>query len=243
MTDTEPLTRTCNICQPAVQPALDEGLSGVVRAPAVPERFKGPAEAPTDYLCPACSSRARTRTFAFLISQARAFLPSEGHALLVAGLRHEQRLLRKRFARLTHVSLQGDLGDPGCIVGTDIRAMPDAPSSAFDLAAASAVLDHVPELDRAFAEIQRVLKPGGVFVFHIAPGHILYDPAATVRVRPPRETAAGVEPALPTCSFGRGFIEASARAAGFEVQAHDLRDPVSDLVVGWWLARKPLAVS
>lgn len=229
----------CNICQPAVQPALDEGLSAVVRATPDPERFKGPAEAPSDYLCPACSSRARTRTFATLVSQARAFLPSEGHALLVAGLRHEQRLLRKRFAEVTHVSLQGDLGDPACKTGVDIRAMPEVPGGAFDLVAASAVLDHVPELDQAFAEVWRVLKPGGVFVFHIAPGHILYDPAATVRVRPPRETAPGAEPALPTCSFGRGFIEQAARDAGFQIEGHDLRDPVSDLVVGWWVARKP----
>ena len=35
----------------------------------------------------------------------------------------------------------------------------------FDLVVGHAVLHHIPDLDRAFAEILRVLKPGGRFVF------------------------------------------------------------------------------
>jgi ubiquinone/menaquinone biosynthesis C-methylase UbiE len=35
----------------------------------------------------------------------------------------------------------------------------------FDLVIGHAVLHHIPDLDRAFAEIMRVLKPGGRFVF------------------------------------------------------------------------------
>ncbi|MBO0841427.1 MAG: class I SAM-dependent methyltransferase, partial [Sciscionella sp.] len=37
--------------------------------------------------------------------------------------------------------------------------------ASFDLVVGHAVLDHIPDLDQAFAEIMRVLKPGGRFVF------------------------------------------------------------------------------
>lgn len=229
--------RGCNLCRPERQAALDAGLREPLRPDPLPAQFRGRAEAPSDYLCPACSSRARARTLASVISQARAFLPVEGRALLIAGVRHEQRLLRKRFAAVDHVALTGDQGDPDCIVGTDLRAMPDVGSDAYDAVVASAVLDYVPELAAAFAEIKRVLKPGGVFLFHIAPGRLVDDPKATVKVR---EAAAGGEDAMPTCVFGRGHVAATAEAAGLAITSHELRDPLSELTMTWWTARKPL---
>lgn len=241
MADGEPITHRCNICAPELQRALNQGSSAGLRAAPEPGRFRGPADAPNDYLCPRCASKARTRTFATLLSQARAFLPAEGEALLVAGVRHEQRLLRRTFAGVAHVSLVGDLGDADCRVGVDIRAMPEVESDLFALAVASAVLDHVPELDQAFSEVFRVLRPGGVFLFHISPARMLFDPKATVRVRLPAPAAPGAEPPLPSCSFGPRHVADQARAAGFEIAVHQLRDPLTDLGVTWHVARKPAA--
>src|SRR5688572_23959104 len=39
------------------------------------------------------------------------------------------------------------------------------PDASFDLLLGHAVLHHLPELDRAFAEFRRVLRPGGVLLF------------------------------------------------------------------------------
>ena len=44
------------------------------------------------------------------------------------------------------------------------RTLPFA-DDAFDLVLGHAVLHHIPHLDRAFAEFQRVLRPGGEFLF------------------------------------------------------------------------------
>jgi SAM-dependent methyltransferase len=49
-------------------------------------------------------------------------------------------------------------------VAADAEALPFADES-FDLVLGHAVLHHVPDLDRAFAEFRRVLRPGGTVVF------------------------------------------------------------------------------
>ena len=45
----------------------------------------------------------------------------------------------------------------------DVQALP-FPDASFDVVVAAWMLYHVPELDRALAEIARVLRPGGTFV-------------------------------------------------------------------------------
>ncbi len=49
-------------------------------------------------------------------------------------------------------------------VEADAEALPFADAS-FDLVFGHAVLHHIPDLDRAFAEFRRVLRPGGVLAF------------------------------------------------------------------------------
>ncbi|MFZ2193476.1 MAG: class I SAM-dependent methyltransferase [Candidatus Moraniibacteriota bacterium] len=45
-----------------------------------------------------------------------------------------------------------------------VESMPEIKSSQYDLAFANYVLEHVASLDRAVAEIYRILKPGGYFI-------------------------------------------------------------------------------
>jgi SAM-dependent methyltransferase len=47
----------------------------------------------------------------------------------------------------------------------DVRDMHDIPSASIDLAYSRAVMEHLEEPERAYAEIARVLKPGGQYVF------------------------------------------------------------------------------
>jgi ubiquinone/menaquinone biosynthesis C-methylase UbiE len=49
-------------------------------------------------------------------------------------------------------------------VAADAESLPFADRS-FDLVLGHAVLHHLPDLDRAFAEFRRVLRPGGTIVF------------------------------------------------------------------------------
>jgi ubiquinone/menaquinone biosynthesis C-methylase UbiE len=55
------------------------------------------------------------------------------------------------------------LADVSTVV-TEAEALPFEDES-FDLVLGHAVLHHIPDLDRAFAEFKRVLRPGGVIVF------------------------------------------------------------------------------
>jgi ubiquinone/menaquinone biosynthesis C-methylase UbiE len=58
-----------------------------------------------------------------------------------------------------------DLGLAGVsTVATEAERLPFAEES-FDLVFGHAVLHHVPDLDRAFAEFRRVLRPGGMIAF------------------------------------------------------------------------------
>ena len=50
----------------------------------------------------------------------------------------------------------------GRVADAETIPMPD---SSVDLVVGHAVLHHIPDLDQAFREILRVLKPGGRFVF------------------------------------------------------------------------------
>src|SRR5215212_695954 len=49
-------------------------------------------------------------------------------------------------------------------VGTEAEELPFADES-FDLVFGHAVLHHIPDLDKAFAEFRRVLRPGGMIAF------------------------------------------------------------------------------
>jgi ubiquinone/menaquinone biosynthesis C-methylase UbiE len=57
-----------------------------------------------------------------------------------------------------------ELGLPVSTVRTEAEQLPFADAS-FDLAFGHAVLHHIPDLERAFAEFNRVLRPGGTIVF------------------------------------------------------------------------------
>lgn len=55
-------------------------------------------------------------------------------------------------------------------IACDAEALPFEDES-FDLVLGHAVLHHLPHLDDAFAEFERVLRPGGVFLFAGEPSH------------------------------------------------------------------------
>jgi ubiquinone/menaquinone biosynthesis C-methylase UbiE len=77
-------------------------------------------------------------------------------------------------------------------VNTAVTGAEDLPfdDASFDLVMGHAVLHHLPDLERAFGEFHRVLKPGGTLVFAGEPSHY-GDRLAQV----PKRAAAAVAPA------------------------------------------------
>jgi SAM-dependent methyltransferase len=146
-------------------------------------------------------------------------------------------------------------------LGLEVRALrADAESlpfrdQSFDLVLGHAVLHHLPDLERAFSEFHRVLKPGGAIVFAGEPsrvgdrlaaipkrGAIAMAPAwrRALRAAPPPPPARGpgsanrddhgLEPAVDIHAFSPEDLVALARAAGFV----DVRVRGEELLANWF---------
>jgi SAM-dependent methyltransferase len=79
------------------------------------------------------------------------------------------RHLRRRFARVTVSELFDDVpaGEfRNAVQCQDVQRLTYA-DGAFDLVTSTEVFEHVPDDSRAFAEIHRVLRPGGFLVFTV----------------------------------------------------------------------------
>jgi SAM-dependent methyltransferase len=92
------------------------------------------------------------------------------------------RYLRRAFPHLTVSELFDDV-PPGAFRGgvqcQDVQALTYADAS-FDVVTSTEVLEHVPDDCRAFAELHRVLRPGGVLVFTVP---LMEAPATLERAR------------------------------------------------------------
>jgi SAM-dependent methyltransferase len=146
-------------------------------------------------------------------------------------------------------------------LGLEVRALrADAESlpfrdQSFDLVLGHAVLHHLPDLERAFSEFHRVLRPGGAIVFAGEPsrvgdrlaaipkrGAIAVAPAwrRVLRVAPPPPPARGpgsenrddhgLEPVVDIHAFSPEDLVALARAAGFV----DARVRGEELLANWF---------
>ena len=102
-------------------------------------------------------------------------------------------------------------------------------SASIDVAMARTVLEHVPNPHEFFAELHRVLKPGGMFAINTTnllgyPGLISacipnrFHTAVISRVQPGREDK-DVFPTLYRCNT-KWAIERAARRAGFDVAVY-----------------------
>jgi ubiquinone/menaquinone biosynthesis C-methylase UbiE len=140
-------------------------------------------------------------------------------------------------------------------VATDAETLPFADAS-FDLVLGHAILHHIPDLDRAFAEFHRVLRPGGTVVFAGEPsrygdrlaqvpkrGAAAVAPLwrRAIRARPAGSAQNGngdgahaedhaLERFVDIHAFAPGDLAAHARRAGFA----DVRVQGEELVANWF---------
>ena len=186
-----------------------------------------------------------------------------GAVLTKLGLGHEARVyemssrgalcrhLRRTFAQVTMSELFDDVAPGGFRDGVQCQ---DAQrltygDAAFDLVTSTEVFEHVPDDRRAFGEIHRVLRPGGVLLFTVP----LMD-AATTLERARRENGAivhllepeyhgdrlrGRRKVLAFRTYGLDILD-RLRAVGFEAGVERIDDAAHAIADGKVvLGRKP----
>jgi SAM-dependent methyltransferase len=126
-------------------------------------------------------------------------------------------------------------------------------NNTFDVVFGHAVLHHIPDLERAFGEFRRVLKPGGLVAFCGEPSRTgdrlaAYPKRAALAVAPVwrrvmgarkhegadgawgRDEEASLEPYVDVHAFAPHDLEAAARAAGFQ----NVRIKGEELAASWF---------
>lgn len=101
------------------------------------------------------------------------------------------------------------------------------PADYFDLVITSDVMEHVRLYERAHAEIARVLKPGGHYVFTVPHGRNMHDHLLRIKIHDP-EDAASDEMVLPAEYHGSANPE-EGPVISFRVFGTKLDDELSEL--------------
>jgi len=133
-------------------------------------RYSGPfrdVDAPTGRRrhakCPRCGALERHRAQWLVFERLFAQLDTRSAAMLhFAPEPFFETRLPPRFGRYE----TADLDAPGVDHHVDLQKLPFDDAS-WDLVFASHVLEHVPDDDRALAEVRRILRPGGVAILPV----------------------------------------------------------------------------
>jgi SAM-dependent methyltransferase len=175
-----------------------------------------PAGRPTrpDAACPRCGSLERHRLLWLYLTARASLLESPGRLLYVA----PEAPIQTRMRRLSHLRyVSGDLESPLAMVRMDLLALP-LRDHGVEAVICSHVLEHVANVQKALAEIHRVLVPGGWAILQspieIARATTFEDPSVTTPEE--RERVFGQRDHVRI--FGRDYPEILARA-GFEARA------------------------
>jgi SAM-dependent methyltransferase len=117
--------------------------------------------------CVRCASTFRHRAIGAILT--RLGLPREASVYELSSRGALCRYLRRTFRSVTVSELFDDV-PPGAfrrgVQCQDVQRLTYA-DGAFDIVTSTEVFEHVPDDRRAFAELHRVLRPGGVLVFTV----------------------------------------------------------------------------
>lgn len=121
-------------------------------------------------ICPNCQSQVRHRMLAAILDgNLPQGSPAEADLLINREVLHfaPERQLRERIRRAAVRYVTADFGRGDCDLRLDISAMPTVADTSFDTLIVCDVLEHVPDDVAAFAEMARILKPGGIAILTV----------------------------------------------------------------------------
>jgi len=188
-----------------------------------------------EYRCVRCRSIPRFRAMALVLQRERP----DWRSLALHESSPDGSLSRKFAKQAPGYSSSQYL--PGKELGTfhdgirneDLRSLTFRDAS-FDIFVTQDVLEHVPEPDRAFAEIGRVLKPGGIHVFtvpcHDSPtrerARIAADGSLELLLEPEYHgNPVDAKGSLVVTDWGPDILDRIRQASGMDTERFDFRDP------------------
>lgn len=197
------------------------------------------------YLCPNCDSRSRIRIFQKYI-ETHYETNTNLKAYIISGIDKEYNILNNYFDIQYHTSFYKE-NRKNCIAGVDITK-PIPIDKKFDFVWACRVLDYIPQIEKVFKEIYKVLNDKGMFIFYIMPGRISNNVAANN----PKEKVANVDTIkitsnnalnhekymprvngitnCPSVIFNIEYIRKCAIECGFKFELVEIKDCISPAV-------------
>lgn len=188
-----------------------------VECPICGKRFRkflpyGYGVAADNRLCPNCLSLERHRLLWLFLKDKTDFFAAPLRVLHFA----PEQPFQKRFRTLNNLDyITADLDSPIADLHLDVTAI-DQPSEAFDVVICNHVLEHVSDVNKAFSEIKRILKPGGWAIL-LVPINPDVDTFEDPSVTDPKERERLFGQYDHVRQFGRDYAEV-LRNAGFVVE-------------------------
>ena len=202
-------------------------IGNKVECPVCGKHFRkflpyGYGKAMDNRLCPNCLSLERHRLIWLYLKQRSNFFSAP---LKVLHFAPEQPFL-KRFKALKNLDYTtADLDSPIADLHLDVTNI-DLPDNQYDVVICNHVLEHVNDVNKAFSEIKRILKPGGwaILMVPINPNVDTWeDPSIT----DPEERKRNFGQYDHVRQFGRDYAQVLEKA-GFTVDADRIYYEFSD---------------
>ena len=202
--------------------------------------------------CDQCSSSLRSRTLAGAIRD--VFAPTAGSLKDLVASEHGRKLvvaeinacgqLHQFLKDLPHNHYSEYQPKDKDVRHEDLTAL-SYPDNYFDAAVSSDTLEHIPRPEKAFAEIRRVLKPGGYHIFTVP---VIFSRKTRRRINVgakgkiddvlPRSYHGSGEPDNLVCTeFGRDILR-QLKAAGFRTRIYYANPLNSNAVNCVFICRK-----
>lgn len=182
----------------------------------------GYGEAMDNRLCPNCLSLERHRLLWLYLKEKTGFFTDE---LKVLHFAPEQPFLKK-FKSLKNLDYTtADLDSPIADLHLDVTKI-DLPDNTYDVVICNHVLEHVDNVDNAFSEIKRILKPNGWAILMV-PINPNVDTFEDPTITDPKERQRLFGQYDHVRQFGRDYADVLAKA-GFKVDADRLYYEISE---------------
>ena len=180
--------------------------------------------------CPRCGSIGRDRFLVHSMGARVAWRPGLRYLETSPRLGDDYRAAMGRWFDYT-TSDYDERAHRGSIK-LDLQAI-DLPDASFDVVCTAHVLEHVPETDKALAELHRIVAPGGWLLLQV--------PVLQARTAPPTEPEFHGDDTPVFWRFGFD-LTSRLRAQGFEVEllvTDELRDLVAAGATRWYAGCSP----